>query len=144
MWEAERPLCVITHRPGLFFSPFSHTASSERMGTLEGEASSWLNIAKTGRVILVLLLYKLPHKASRSVQWLWQIAAPMQLLHFYTNYSHTHAHTHLCSICAPTPNRASFFSLSLRWLQPDIPVAPGTEVFPGRLCPERTSLGATR
>lgn len=83
---------VITYRLGLFFSPFSLTASSERMGTLEGEASNWLNIAKTGRVILVLVLYELPHKASRSVQWLRQIAAPMQLLHFYAD-THTHTFT---------------------------------------------------
>lgn len=38
------PFSVITYHLGLFFSPFSLAASSKRTGTLEGEASSELNI----------------------------------------------------------------------------------------------------
>lgn len=49
------PFSVITYHLGLFFSPFSLAASSKRMGTLEGEASSELNIDESRCVILVLI-----------------------------------------------------------------------------------------
>lgn len=49
------PFSVITYHLGLFFSPFSLAASSKRMGTLEGVASSELNIDKSWCVILVLI-----------------------------------------------------------------------------------------
>lgn len=41
------PFSVITYHLGLFFSPFSLAATSKRMGTLEGEASSELNLERT-------------------------------------------------------------------------------------------------
>lgn len=47
------PFSVITHHLGLFFSPLSLAASSERMGTLEGEASSELNL---DRCVISLLI----------------------------------------------------------------------------------------
>lgn len=49
------PFSIITYHLSLFFSPFSLAPSSKRMGTLEGEASSELNIDKSGCVILVLI-----------------------------------------------------------------------------------------
>lgn len=49
------PFSVITYHLGLFFSPFSLAASSKRMGTLEEEASSELNIDESWCVILVLI-----------------------------------------------------------------------------------------
>lgn len=49
------PFSVITYHLGLFFSPFSLAASPKRMGTLEGEASSELNIDKSWCVISVLI-----------------------------------------------------------------------------------------
>lgn len=41
------PFSVITYHLGLFFLPFSLAASSEMMGTLEGEPSSELNIEES-------------------------------------------------------------------------------------------------
>lgn len=49
------PFSIITYHLSLFFSPFSLAPSSKRMGTLEGEASSELNIDKSGCVISVLI-----------------------------------------------------------------------------------------
>lgn len=76
---------------------------------MEGEASSELNIAETGRVILVLILYMLPHKAGRSVQCPGRLLHPCRFCIFIV--IHTHPHTHLCPVYAPTPNKASHLFL---------------------------------
>lgn len=49
------PFSIIIYHSGLFFSPFPLAASSKRMGTLEGEASSELNIDESRCVISVLI-----------------------------------------------------------------------------------------
>lgn len=73
------PFTVITYHLGLFFLPFSLAACPKRMGTLEGEASSELNIDKSWCVISELIWDAiLPHKASRSADWPWQISVPIQ------------------------------------------------------------------
>lgn len=45
--EEMNPFSVITYHLRLFFSPSSLAASTERMGTLEGEVSSELKIDKS-------------------------------------------------------------------------------------------------
>lgn len=49
------PFSIITYHLSLFFSPISLAPSPKRMGTLEGEASSELNLDKSQCVILVLI-----------------------------------------------------------------------------------------
>lgn len=77
------PFSVITYHLGLFFSPFSLAATSKRMGTLEGEASSELNLERTWCVILVLVC---DATRGQSVGWLY--AAPMRGYIFPVSHPH--------------------------------------------------------
>lgn len=81
------PFSVITYHLGLFFSPFSLAASSERMGTLEGEPSSELNIEESWCVILVLIC-----KATQGQPVGWLASADCSThagLHFFKCSTHT-------------------------------------------------------
>lgn len=79
------PFSVITYHLGLFFSPFSLAASSERMGTLEGEASSELNIDESWCVILVLIRAA---TEGQPVGWLADCSTHAGL-HFFQCSTHT-------------------------------------------------------
>lgn len=90
--ERLEPFSVITYHLSLFFfSPFSLAAFSERMGTLEGEPSSDLNIDKSWCLILVLI-YKATQ--GRLVDWMASADCSTHAeLHFFFFQRSTPANT---------------------------------------------------
>lgn len=99
MWEA--PFGVITHHISLFFSPFSLTAASKRTGTLEGEASSELNIARVD----------VSSRYSYCTRWRTRPAGlfsgPGRSLHPCRFCIFVAIRTHIYTLYEPTPNKAS-------------------------------------